>query len=424
MQPASLLLYNLFIGLYSFAISVASAFNAKAKLWVDGRRNQRLDKLPNVDASKKRIWVHCASLGEFEQARPVIEKIKTDKPSSFIILTFFSPSGYEIRKNYSYVDTVLYLPVDTAENAQTFISAINPDLALFVKYEFWHHYLSELKRRKIPTVLFAAIFRKEQVFFKWYGGFFRNMLGCFDKIFVQNKESQDLLKGISISSQISFDTRFDRVFQIAQSSKPFPDIQKFKSDYKLLIAGSTWKTDEELLTKLVFNHRDFKGYKYIIAPHNLSEAGLTKLQYTLEINTHVDPPVNVVRLSKLTADNAMSFNVIIVDTMGDLSSIYRYADIAYVGGGFDAGIHNVLEPAVYGLPVIFGPIYQKSAEAKELIEISSAFSIEDEKQLQNLVLKLDGNAEFMKTASTSAADYVKQRLGGVEDIYNCVVTVI
>ena len=204
MQLASLLLYNLFIRLYSFAISVASLFNAKAKLWVVGRKNELFTKLPKVDLNRKRIWVHCASLGEFEQARPVIEKIKADKRSSFIILTFFSPSGYEIRKNYSYADVVLYLPIDTSENAQTFISAIKPDLALFVKYEFWHYYLRELKRRKIPTVLFSAIFRKEQVFFKWYGGFFRNMLACFDKIFVQNKESQDLLKGISIPSEIFY----------------------------------------------------------------------------------------------------------------------------------------------------------------------------------------------------------------------------
>jgi len=423
MQFISLLLYNISIRLYGFAIFVASFFNTKAKLWVEGRRNQQLPQPTGAESGRKRIWVHCASLGEFEQARPVIEKIKKSDPSAFLILTFFSPSGYEIRKNYAYADAVLYLPLDSANNARTFVNQLKPDLVLFVKYEFWHYYLLELKQRKIPAVLFSAIFRKEQVFFKWYGVFFQNMLRCFDKIFVQNKESHELLGAISIASQVSFDTRFDRVFEIAQNAKPFAAVERFKGNYRVLIAGSTWPKDEQLLTRLIYNRRNFKDYKFIIAPHNLNDAEINSLQKRLE-NDRLSPPVQVCRLSQLTADNAMVNDIILVDTMGDLSSLYRYGDIAYVGGGFNAGVHNVLEPTVYGLPVIFGPAYLKSAEAKELVSISSAFSITTEDELKNIVAKLASDETFMKTAATNAAQFVKHRLGGVDHVYNYIARYI
>jgi 3-deoxy-D-manno-octulosonic-acid transferase len=414
MQLISLLLYNLSIGLYGAGIFIASFFNPKARLWIEGRKKQ----VVNVPANGgKRIWVHCASLGEFEQARPVTEKIKSSNTTSFIILSFFSPSGYEIRKNYTGADLVLYLPLDTSNNARTFISQIKPDLALFVKYEFWYHYITELKNRKIPVVLFSAIFRKEQIFFKWYGSLFRTVLNCFDKIFVQNKESKDLLNSISISSEVSFDTRFDRVFQISQSAKNFPLIEKFKGDSKVLIFGSTWLKDEVLFDLILSDLKDFENIKFIIAPHNLTEAGLNNLNNRLQAHNMIRPVIGIARLSQLTPDNAATTNVLVVDTMGDLSSIYRYADIAYVGGAFNASVHNVLEPAVYGLPVIFGPNYSKSAEAKELIEARAAFSIVDFNQLKTAVLTLNNNTAAFNNATSQSAQYVKQRLGGIDDIY-------
>ena len=407
MQFISLLLYNLSIRLYGVGILIASFFSAKARLWLDGRRNRGPVELP-VNTGK-RIWVHCASLGEFEQARPVIEKIKSETPSAFIILTFFSPSGYEVRKNYKYADIVLYLPTDTAKNANDFLNHVKPDLALFVKYEFWYHYLTGLKSRNVPVVLFSAIFRKEQVFFSWYGVFFRNMLSCFSKIFVQNKESQQLLQSISIQSEVSFDTRFDRVYQIAQSPKSFPAIEKFKGTNKLLVAGSTWKKDEEMLTWII-TEKVLTGFKFIIAPHNLNEADIATLQKNLAVNS--------ARLSQLTTSNAAETSVLIIDTMGDLASIYNYGDIAYVGGGFNASVHNVLEPAVYGMPVVFGPNYTKSAEAKELRQLSAAFPVSDSKQLKAVLTGFVNNTELMKTASLQAKQYVQNHLGGVSDICN------
>ena len=407
MHLISLLIYDLSIRLYGWGILIASFFNAKAKLWLDGRRNRGPLILPA--STGKRIWVHCASLGEFEQARPVIEKIKADRPSSFIILTFFSPSGYEVRKNYNYADLVLYLPTDTAKNAADFIEQIKPDLVLFVKYEFWYHYLTTLKARSIPTVLFSAIFRPEQVFFAWYGGFFRSILGCFTKIFVQNKESQRLLQSISIPSEVSFDTRFDRVHQIAQNPRCFPSLEKFKGGNRLLIAGSTWKKDEEMFSNLL-NKGNLNNFKLIIAPHNLKENDLVSLQKSIDQKS--------IRFSQLTEENAADTNVVIVDTMGDLTSIYSYGDIAYVGGGFNASVHNVLEPAVYGMPVIFGPNYTKSAEAKELRQNSAAFPVLNSKNLQTILTGLVNNPALMKGAAAAAKQYVQARLGGVNDICN------
>ena len=243
------LLYDLFLFFYRVGITLASPFNSKAKLWIEGRKDWQ-EKLQNLQSAKeKRIWIHCASLGEFEQARPLIEKLKSQEPKPQLILTFFSPSGYEIRKNYEHADVVMYLPHDTKANAKAFLDLVKPDVALFVKYEFWFHYLNELKQRDIPTILFSSVFRSEQVFFKWYGSFFRNMLTKFSKVFVQNEQSKQLLQTISIASEVCFDTRFDRVYQVAQNRKPFPLVEKFKGSSKILIAGSTWPRDEDFLAQ-------------------------------------------------------------------------------------------------------------------------------------------------------------------------------
>ncbi len=395
------LIYDLVLFFYRFGILLASLFNAKAKLWVEGR-NHWQNKLSNFQWGKnKRIWIHCSSLGEFEQARPLIEKLKSQEPQAQIILTFFSPSGYEIRKNYEHTDAVMYLPHDTKTNAKAFLDLIKPDVALFVKYEFWFHYLDALKKRNIPTVLFSSVFRKEQLFFKWYGEFFRNMLQLFSKIFVQNENSKLLLQSISVASEVSFDTRFDRVYQVAQNRTQFPLIDKFKGNSKVLIAGSTWQKDEELLVQLI-NKNILSDYKFIIALHDIDLKRIADLQNKLSAKS--------VLLSKLNNENTSTAQIIFVDSIGSLSSLYAYAEIAYVGGGFNAGIHNVLEAVVYNTPVIFGPHYYKSEEAKDLLALGEAFSISSFTELKTA----------FQTASTktncASRKYVEERLGGTEKV--------
>ena len=405
MHFISLLLYNISIRLYRVGITVASIFNPKAKQWIEGR------KLPipkvSTGAHQKRIWCHCASLGEFEQARPLIEKIKTDKPYTFIILTFFSPSGYEVRKQYKYADIVLYLPLDTAANAKHFVDSIQPDLVLFVKYEFWYHFLRELKTRQIPVILFSAIFRPQQIFFTWYGSLFKDLLKNFSKIFVQNKASKTLLAGIGLDSEICFDTRFDRVEQIAKAAKPFPLVEKFKGTRQLFMAGSTWKKDEQLIAALI-NSGQFTDFKFVIAPHNLTEQGIEELKKETTLSS--------VQLTQLNEANAETAQMLIVDTMGDLSALYRYADIAYVGGGFNVSVHNVLEPAVFGVPVIFGPHHSKSAEALELMELGAGFTCSTSTGLMSIMQKMS-NSTIKSSAGSQSRNYVKERLGGVEVIY-------
>ena len=404
MEAISLLLYNISIRLYEFAIYFSSFFNNKAKLWIEGRKqNPDFSKLGNTG---KRIWFHCASLGEFEQARPVIEKIKKQIPDSKIVLSFFSPSGYEIRKNYELADLVLYLPLDTEKDAQQFIKQIKPDVTLFVKYEFWYNYLNELKSKNIPVILFSSVFRKDQVFFKWYGGFFRSMLTMFDKIFVQNTASRELLSSISVSSEVAFDTRFDRVYQIAQSPKSFPLVEKFKGVVKLFIAGSTWEADDELILRLIAN-KEMRKAKFIIAPHDINDE---------KVNALINCLKNSVRLSELTETNAATADVIIVDSIGNLASLYAYADIAYVGGGFNTSVHNILEPAVYGMPVLFGPNNTKSVEASELIEAGAGYEISGYVDLLATIGKFSPSA--VKQASQQAKTYVETRLGGAEVVFD------
>jgi len=356
----------------------------------------------------KRIWFHCASLGEFEQARPVIEALKKQNNQTRIILTFFSPSGYEIRKNYEFADAVLYLPLDTRANANHFLELMKPDLAVFVKYEFWYHYLAELKERKTPTLLFSAIFRKEQVFFKWYGGLFRKMLGMFNTILVQNEMSASLLKEISIQSQVVSDTRFDRVYQISQRRKSFPAVDAFKGTGKVFIAGSTWPKDDKLIIKMAHD-QILKKHKYIIAPHDIDEQKLLSLENSF-------PGMVVTRLSALNESNAISTMVLLVDSVGDLASLYAYSHMAYVGGGFNVSVHNVLEPAVYGIPLIFGPNHLKSAEAIDLISNKAAIPISSYLELILNIRRLDHYAKVYESTGKAAKDYVLQRLGGTEKV--------
>lgn len=405
MQKLSLLTYNLGLQLYRLGIGIAAPFNTKAKQWVAGRKSP----VPVIEKKQndKVAWVHCASLGEFEQARPVIEELKAKHTEVKIVLTFFSPSGYEVRKNYQHADVVLYLPLDSKANAQLFIDSIKPDLALFVKYEFWYHYLHTLKQRGIPAILFSAIFRPNQIFFKPHGGLYRDILGFFAKIFVQNEESASLLQNINIAAEIAHDTRFDRVIAIAEAHNNYPLLEVFKGERKLLIAGSTWPKDEELIKQCI-KQNILPGYKYLIAPHNI---------HTNEINALVKELPNAVKWSELNESNAKQAQVLVVDNIGHLAHLYAYADIVYVGGGFNTSVHNVLEPAVYGVPILFGPNHTKSNEAIELQQVSAAFAINDEPSLVKTLQALAAsNGDMLKEASKASKQYVYAHSGGTTPI--------
>ena len=405
----SKLLYNLSIFFYKYAIHFASLWNPKAKLWKAGRKNIFTKIKSELPDNQKIIWIHCASLGEFEQGRPLIEKIKKIRPIYKIFLTFYSPSGYEIRKDYAHADYVFYLPVDFKKNAKQFLDLVNPEFAIFVKYEFWYHYLHQLHQRKIPTYLVSAVFRKEQIFFKSYGGFFKNMLVFFDHIFVQNKTSETILlqNGINHFSRAG-DTRVDRVLQIQKESKSFGVIEAFKGTTDIIIGGSTWAPDEDILIKWIHAQKDFR-WKFIIAPHDINEKHIQQIESKLTIN-HI-------RFSKANAFNTTAARVMIIDNIGMLSSIYQYGKIAFIGGGFGAGIHNILEPIVFGLPVVFGPKFQKFEEANYLVKSGGGFSISSYSDFEKIIKNLE-EEKFYKNASTKAIDYIFQNRGATDTIFN------
>ncbi|MBC7401295.1 MAG: 3-deoxy-D-manno-octulosonic acid transferase [Mucilaginibacter sp.] len=395
-----LLLYNLGLRVYYVLILFFSIFNKKAALWISGRRHVKYAPF------KQCIWFHFASLGEFEQGRPVLEQIKTNHPQSKIVITFFSPSGYEIRKNTPLADAVYYLPLDTAKNAREFIAAINPTLAIFTKYEYWYHYFNELHNQQVPLFIISGIFRPKQVFFKWYGGLHRKMLNFVSHFFVQDEQSKQLLQSININNvTISGDTRFDRVWANAQNPKPLPEIAQFKNNQKTFIAGSTWPADEELIATLVTQYPD---WKFIIAPHEISEE---------KINTLINllPENSATRFSQISN---LTSQILIIDNIGMLSSLYQYGDIAFIGGGFGAGIHNTLEAAAFGLPVIFGPNYDRFKEAKDLIAIGAGFSIGEEVSLRKAVSALANDTVFYDDASNKAKDYVADNIGATKAIIN------
>ncbi len=385
-------------------------FNPKAKLWIEGREaTQQLIKTPLPEAyinAENRIWFHCSSLGEFEQARPLIEALKQDK-KNVILLTFFSPSGYEIRKDHALADIVCYLPNDTRQNAVEFIKKMRPTKVYWTKYDFWLHHISELKRNNIPVFLFSAIFRKEQIFFQFYGRLFRELLKNFSHVFVQDKESIELLKSIGINNAaVANDTRFDRVIAIAEKEYSNQTIDSFVQGSEVIVAGSTWPADERSLLEYMQSERG-KKYKYIVAPHNLSEALLSELERSCKLET--------LRYSKATNSNVQNARVLIIDNIGMLSNIYRYGKIAYVGGGFGASVHNVLEAAVYGIPVLFGPNHKKSRECSDLIATGGALSFSNQDDMNSIFLKLeDDNAA--EQFGGNAKNYVYEHSGGTEQI--------
>ena len=428
-------LYQLFIFLYPLVAKLISSNNEKAKLWVDGRKDifVRLKEAFSNNRSKV-VWVHCSSLGEFEQGRPVIEEIKKKNPSIKILLTFFSPSGYEVRKNYEKADWVFYLPMDSAVNAKRFYDIVNPGLILFVKYEFWHYYLLEAKERYIPLLLVSGIFRNNQPFFKWYGAFNRKMLTCFSWFFVQNDESVDLLNSIGIEMNVtqSGDTRFDRVLTIAKQFEPIPAIESFIGDCKqVIVAGSTWLEDDEILYHYTVTH---PHVKFIIAPHDIQQSRIEECLKLYKNANRFSDLLTVYRLpfsdepsmfsvnGERLAVNLPSLtinqpNVLIIDNIGMLSRLYKYATICFVGGAFgEDGVHNVLEAAVYNKPVVFGPEYSKYFEAGDLVDAKGAYSIESTLELEKVVNRLFNDENLYNTTAINAGNYVSKNGGATEII--------
>jgi 3-deoxy-D-manno-octulosonic-acid transferase len=371
-----MIFYNLVIFLYGLVIRIASVKKPKAKLWVDGRSNWQAnlkEQLKNVN-SNKRIWVHCASLGEFEQGRPIIEAIKLQHPQYSIILTFFSPSGYEACKNYKEANVICYLPLDTKSNAKDFLEIVDPQIAIFIKYEFWVNFLTALKQRNIDTYLVSAVFKDHHPFFKWYGGLFIRSLKSFKKLLVQDQHSLELLNSIGFENvEICGDTRFDRVLNIKQNFEPIPEIENFKGSQKLIIAGSTWPQDDDLVLE-VFAKMDHKNLKLLIAPHELSEKSVNMLESKIQ--------AKALSFSVFTKGVNANSQVLILNTIGMLSRAYCYGNLAYVGGGYEDGIHNILEPAVYSIPVAFyGNDFNKYNEAVEMTQNGTAKAVQSPEQL-------------------------------------------
>ncbi|HTI59192.1 3-deoxy-D-manno-octulosonic acid transferase [Mucilaginibacter sp.] len=394
-------LYNLGLRIYVFLIYIASFFNKKANAWLKGRSNIQYPKFD------KSAWFHFASLGEYEQGLPVLAGFRSAHSDTAIVITFFSPSGYEIRKNTPLADAVYYLPLDTAANARHFIDAIQPTIAVFTKYEYWYHYFYELNRKNVPLFVISGIFRPNQVFFKWYGSLYREMLGFVTHFFVQDENSKNLLQNIHITNvSVSGDTRFDRVWANAQSPKSFPLIQEFTKGSQVFIAGSTWPEDEELLAQLI---KTQPNWKFIIAPHEIKEEKINRFIALL-------PENSTSKYSLLTAHHAPLTNqTLIIDNIGILSSLYQYGQVAYIGGGFGAGIHNTLEAAAFGLPVIFGPNYHKFKEARDLVSLELGFSINNAEELKETFSYLMDDTH-LKSISKKIKDYVKENTGATEMI--------
>ena len=363
-----------------------------------------------LEKDARYIWFHAASLGEFEQGRPLMEKIRAKYPDYRILLTFFSPSGYEVRKNYRGADIVCYLPFDKPRNVKKFLDLVNPCMAFFIKYEFWKNYLDELHKRRIPVYSVSSIFRRGQVFFKWYGGTYRNVLRNFDHIFVQNERSKRYLSKIGINRvTVVGDTRFDRVLQIREEAKDLPLVELFKNNTMTFVAGSTWQPDEDLFIEYFNRHPEVK---LIIAPHVIDE------NHLVEIIRKLQRPY--VRYTRADEKNVRKADCLIIDCFGLLSSIYRYGEIAYIGGGFGVGIHNTLEAAVYGIPVIFGPKYQKFQEAVHLLEAKGGFSIKNYEELKTLLDRMLEDEVFLREAGMNAGAYVTDNAGATDKVLSMI----
>ena len=403
--------YNIIICLFAAVVRLLALFNKKISTMVKGEQRAFDVLRQKIDTNYRYVWFHAASLGEFEQGRPLIEEIRKRKPDVKILLTFFSPSGYEVRKNYKGADVVCYLPIDTPRNVKRFIKLARPEVAFFIKYEFWKNYLEEMRRLGIPAYSVSSIFRPGQVFFRWYGTVYNDVLRCFTHLFVQNEESVQLLASIGITNvSITGDTRFDRVIDICKQAKPLPLVETFKGDNRrTMVAGSSWQPDEDIFIPYFNRHPEMK---LIIAPHVVSESHIEEIISKLQRKT--------VRYTKATAESIKDVDCLIIDCFGLLSSIYRYGEVAYIGGGFGVSIHNTLEAAVYGIPVVFGPNNQKFMEAQGLKACGGGFEIQDEDSFDDLMTKFLLDERFLTDSGKRAGDYVQSNSGAMERILKTV----
>ena len=389
-------------------VAIASLFNKKVKkMWAGERQAVKVLK-EKVDPEARYIWFHAASLGEFEQGRPLIEHLRETHPEYKILLTFFSPSGYEVRKNYEGADIICYLPLDTIRNARRFLRAVKPVMAFFIKYEFWYNYLHILQHRGVPTYSVSSIFRPDQIFFQWYGRQYGRVLKCFTHFFVQNMESKALLSKLGITDvDVVGDTRFDRVLQIKEASKQLPIVEQFTAHaQKVFVAGSSWLPDEEIFIKYFDIHKD---WKLIIAPHVINDEHLSQIFELLKGR-------RVVRYTEATEENVKDAEVLIIDCFGLLSSIYHYGTVSYVGGGFGVGIHNVLEAAVWDIPVVFGPNNKHFQEAQGLMLVQGGFEIKDYQSFRDLMMRFETDASFLQNAGENAGAFVKSRAGATAKV--------
>lgn len=409
-------MYNIIMYIIQLGVSIGSIFNDKLRKMWQGERDAVQTLRKKVDPDADYIWFHAASLGEFEQGRPLMEQIKKSYPQYKILLTFFSPSGYEVRKNYEGADIITYLPIDTVGNARQFLRTVRPVMAFFIKYEFWYNYLHILQYRGIPAYSVSSIFRPDQVFFKWYGRGYGRVLKCFTRFFVQNEESKKLLESIGIhDTMVVGDTRFDRVLQIKEASKQLPIVERFvkgtpEDPKKVFVAGSSWQPDEEIFLKYFNNHRD---WKLIVAPHVIGEDHL-KFIFSLIKDK------KVVRYTQATEDNVAEADVLIIDCFGLLSSVYHYGDVAYVGGGFGVGIHNVLEAAVWGMPVLFGPNNKHFAEAQGLLQSGGGIEIEDYETFSLIMSQLSDGSAYYDTCGQEAGAFVQSLAGATKKVLSSV----
>ena len=414
------MIYNIVIYFVLWGIAIASLFNEKVrKMWRGEREAFKILK-QKVDPTAKYIWFHAASLGEFEQGRPLMERIRKDYPQYKILLTFYSPSGYEVRKNYEGADIICYMPVDTRLNAIRFLRLVRPVMAFFIKYEFWSNFLHILKHRNIPTYSVSSIFREDQVFFKWYGRSYAGVLKCFTRFFVQNEESKRLLEGIGITAvDVVGDTRFDRVLQIKEAAKQLPICKAFRTgvassqsadvphhDFKVFVAGSSWPPDENIFIPFFNEHKD---WRLLIAPHVIAEEHLKLILSLIKGK-------KVVRYTQTTPEEAAEADVLIIDCFGLLSSMYNYGDVAYIGGGFGVGIHNTLEAAVWNMPVIFGPNNKKFQEAQGLLKSGGGFEINTYEDFSGLMSSLMNDETFLKQAGDKAGTYVAHLAGATDKV--------
>ena len=416
----TIVLYNLFLWIYQIAIRIVSPWNRKAAAWLNGRKGIFKTIREAEIRGKQRVWMHCASLGEFEQGRPVIEALRDQYPDISVIITFFSPSGYQIRKDYGGADHVFYLPMDSSVHARRFIDLVNPNLVLWIKYDYWYYYLRELRKRKIPALLISPLFRSDQPFFKWYGNIHRLMLDSFHAFFVQNELSRQLLEtiGISHSVFVSGDTRFDRVTDIANAVEPMPVVEAFCDGHTVIVAGSTWEEDEEELDHYANTHTDIR---FVIAPHEIEEDHLRDMERLFRHSVRYSVLEKQIGNKKAAGyaifEHLQTTNVLIIDNIGMLARLYAYGKICYVGGGFgDDGVHNVLEAAVYGKPVVTGPVIEKFVEVMELAEAGGVIIIDNALEAESVFSRLLENEEEYAFHGQAARDYVYARRGATERI--------